>query len=82
MDKSQMKVALILFIVAVGLVLAIIVSLEPAAPTPPCAAVSDIFVDLDRDGDEDLLIDGCAIFNAGQILTGPIPTPELFPSGE
>lgn len=82
MSKIEMKLLAILLIVAVGLILAIIVSVEPAPVTPPCAMVSDVFVDLDRDGDEDLLIDGCAIFNAGQLITGPIPTPQVFPSGE
>ena len=82
MSKNEAKLVVVLLIIAIGLVLAIIVVNEPAPVGPPCATVSDVFVDLDRDGDEDLLIDGCAIFNTGQALTGPVPTPQVFPSGE
>lgn len=95
MIDTKTKVILALFILAMGVLAAAILvpQDEPVVETgPDCVEVAELFVDLDGDGDQDMLTEGCAVFNdgGGQVPTGnqpeeapqaqaPAPTPQVFP---
>lgn len=90
MDTQQMKLAAITFIVGLAIIAAIYFSLPAEPDSLPCVNIAEVFVDLNGDGDDDLLVNGCAIFNSSPAAEAPPiageliapPTPQVFPSGD
>lgn len=74
-NKTKAKAIAVAVIIIIGVALMTFSALyEPQSTAANCVEMADVFVDIDHDGDIDLLVRGCVTINgsaAGGVITSP-----------